>query len=433
MGNSLHSARINDRRDLRLFLWYLSTSDLAMLINGLVSTESIYHEGDILGSNVEIASHAINQAIRLIKDNETKRIYTLDFDVLKSVKIPSPEFSWIKKSPDACYFTWLFIKSGIHDLNGEFQLDIKIASKIRNGRYPNKHDFLYNKLDLNTYPVDNKERLMAVEDFFDRIPMSLRAKLNLMHRIREKWDEIYHLSANFPLSPKSKKKCDWAWEYIQKDRSRMNSRRKDHEGNYTGEINPSSATASDMLSMLRPSTASEKYMAVKFSYILFFVKDSFFIQRFKKAWEVHQYRVSSGTRGRKASLRARVNNKTSEPEPISVPPIATTLTELAAASNIPFTPEIQPYVLHTPDNETTVQPEIECQPRKMEVTHTLSDNTTDGQITHVSIGEVMKRMGKSHKGNKHRDSLPNKILDATSKSLRTMLQKAMIEGDKDEH
>ena len=254
-----------------------------------------------------------------------------------------------------------------------------------------------------------------------------------MHRIREKWDEIYHLSANFPLSPKSKKKCDWAWEYIQKDRSRMNTRRKDHEGNYTGEINPSSATASDMLSMLRPSTASEKYMAVKFSYILFFVKDSFFIQRFKKAWEVHQYRVSSGTRGRKASLRARVNNKTSEPEPISVPPIATTLTELAAASNIPFTPEIQSYVLHTPDNETTVQPEIECQPRKMEVTHTLSDNTTDGQITHVSIGEVMKRMGKSHKGNKHRDSLPNKILDATSKSLRTMLQKAMIEGDKDEH
>lgn len=433
MGNSLHSARINDRRDLRLFLWYLSTSELAMLINGLVSTESIYHEGDILGSNVEIASHAINQAIRLIKDNETKRIYTLDFDVLKSVKIPSPEFSWIKKSPDACYFTWLFIKSGIHDLNGEFQLDIKIASKIRNGRYPNKHDFLYNKLDLNTYPVDNKERLMVVEDFFDRIPMSLRAKLNLMHRIREKWDEIYHLSANFPLSPKSKKKCDWAWEYIQKDRSRMNTRRKDHEGNYTGEINPSSATASDMLSMLRPSTASEKYMAVKFSYILFFVKDSFFIQRFKKAWEVHQYRVSSGTRGRKASLRARVNNKTSEPEPISVPPIATTLTELAAASNIPFTPEIQPYVLHTPDNETTVQPEIECQSRKMEVTHTLSDNTTDGQITHVSIGEVMKRMGKSHKGNKHRDSLPNKILDATSKSLRTMLQKAMIEGDKDEH
>ena len=170
MGNSLHSARINDRRDLRLFLWYLSTSDLAMLINGLVSTESIYHEGDILGSNVEIASHAINQAIRLIKDNETKRIYTLDFDVLKSVKIPSPEFSWIKKSPDACYFTWLFIKSGIHDLNGEFQLDIKIASKIRNGRYPNKHDFLYNKLDLNTYPVDNKERLMAVEDFLIASP-----------------------------------------------------------------------------------------------------------------------------------------------------------------------------------------------------------------------------------------------------------------------
>ncbi|CAM7264042.1 hypothetical protein [Citrobacter portucalensis] len=428
MGNSLHSARISNRRDLRLFLWYLSTSDLARLINKLVSTESVYHEDDIFGSNVEVASQAINQAIRLIKDNQTKRMYTLDFDVLKSVKIPSSEFSWIKKSPDAAYFTWLFIKSGIHDLNGEFQLDIKIASKIRNERYPNKHDFLYNKLDLNTYPVDNKERLMAVEDFFDRIPMSLRAKLNLMHRIRGKWDELYHLSANFPLSPKSKKKCDWAWRYIQKDRSRMNTRRKDHEGNYTGEINPPSATDYDMLSMLRPSTASEKYMAVKFSFVFFFVKDNFFIQRFKKAWEVHQYRTFSGTRERKASLRDRENNKKSGPEPISVPPIATTLTELAAISNIPFPPEMQPYVLHTSDNEITVQPEIEYQTRYSAP----SDNAADGQITHVSVGEALKYMGKLNQGDKSRDSLSNKILDATSKSLRTILQKAMKEGDKDE-
>lgn len=96
MGNSLHSARISNRRDLRLFLWYLSTSDPPKLINKLVSTESVYHEDDIFGSNVEVASQAINQAIRLIKDNETKRMYTLDFDVLKSVKIPSSEFSWIK-------------------------------------------------------------------------------------------------------------------------------------------------------------------------------------------------------------------------------------------------------------------------------------------------------------------------------------------------
>ena len=41
-------------------------------------------------------------------------------------------------------------------------------------------------------------------------------------------------------------------------------------------------------------------------------------------------------------------------------------------------------------------------------------------------------MGKLNQGDKSRDSLSNKILDATSKSLRTILQKAMKEGDKDE-
>ena len=59
---------------MRLFLWYLSDQDLAILTNKLASTKNIYNADDIFGSNIEIAEEAINQAVRLIKDNEVKRI-----------------------------------------------------------------------------------------------------------------------------------------------------------------------------------------------------------------------------------------------------------------------------------------------------------------------------------------------------------------------
>ncbi|MBK4275698.1 hypothetical protein JJP67_24730, partial [Enterobacter cloacae] len=101
MENSLHSAIINNRRAMRLFLWYLSDQDLAILTNKLASTKNIYNADDIFGSNIEIAEEAINQAVRLIKDNEVKRIYTIDFNEFKSLQIPASEFSWVKKSPDA--------------------------------------------------------------------------------------------------------------------------------------------------------------------------------------------------------------------------------------------------------------------------------------------------------------------------------------------
>jgi hypothetical protein len=403
------------------------------LTNELASIKSIYNADDIFGSNVEIASGAINQAIRLIKNNEVKRVCTLGFNDFKSLQIPAPEFSWIKKSSDACYFTWLFIKSEIHDRFCVLELDIYIAGKIKNGRYPNKHDFIYNKLELDAYPVDNKERLSAIEGFFDRAPMTLKTKLNLMRQIRNKWDEIYHLSVNFPLSPKSKKKCDWAWEYIQKDRSRMNTRRKDRNGHYTGETNPASFTNSNMLSMLRPTGFFEKYMAVKFYFLFMYLslRDELFIQRFKKAWQVHQYRAASDTRERKASLRVRVKNKKTAPRPVSVPTTATTLTELAAISNMSFTPEMDVYRQYAPVNEITAQAEKECQTRNTKTLHdTPADNSSDGQVMHIPIGEVLKRMGKLTRDDKHPVSLSENSLSSTSKRIRTMLQKAMLEGDK---
>lgn len=279
MESSLHYVNIKNKRDLRLFLWYLSAKDIAVLISTLGSSKSVYNEGDIFGSNVEIASSAVNQALLLIKDKIVKGIYSTSFNYFKSLQLPPAEFSWIKKSPDACYFLWLYIKTMVHDSNSELQLIPEIAGKIRNTDYTAaRHDFLYKRLLINPYPVDNKERMVAIEDFFDRAPTTLRNKLNLMHRIRNKWDDLYYLSNNFPLTPKEKKKCDWAWEYIQKDRSNMRGKRKNPDGTYSDYLNVPSETNSNMLSALRPSGAYEKYMAVKFSYIFKFVKDDLFIQ-----------------------------------------------------------------------------------------------------------------------------------------------------------
>lgn len=304
MESSLHYVNIKNKRDLRLFLWYLSAKDIAVLISTLGSSKSVYNEGDIFGSNVEIASSAVNQALLLIKDKIVKGIYSTSFNYFKSLQLPPAEFSWIKKSPDACYFLWLYIKTMVHDSNSELQLIPEIAGKIRNTDYTAaRHDFLYKRLLINPYPVDNKERMVAIEDFFDRAPTTLRNKLNLMHRIRNKWDDLYYLSNNFLLTPKEKKKCDWAWEYIQKDRSNMRGKRKNPDGTYSDYLNVPSETNSNMLSALRPSGAYEKYMAVKFSYIFKFVKDDLFIQRFKKAWGLHKYRLSAASKKNKLSKR----------------------------------------------------------------------------------------------------------------------------------
>lgn len=318
MGSSLHYVNIKNKRDLRLFLWYLSAEDIAILINALASSKSVYSADDIFRNNVEIASNAVNQALLLIKDKAVKDVYPKSFNFFKSLQLPSDEFSWIKKSPDACYFSWLFIKTSVHDLNGELQLIPDISGEIRNSEYTAVgHDFLYKRLLINPYPVDNKERVVAIEDFFDRAPITLRNKLKLMHRIRKLWGDLYFLSVNFPLTPKEKKKCDWAWEYIQKDRSNMRGKRKNPDGTYSDCFNTPSDTNSNMLSVLRPSSTYEKYMAVKFSYIFKFVKDDLFIQRFKKAWELHRYRLSAASKKNKSLRHCRTDKKEVVEKPVS--------------------------------------------------------------------------------------------------------------------
>ena len=78
-----------------------------------------------------------------------------------------------------------------------------------------------------------------------------------------------------------------------------------------------------------------------------------------------------------------------------MPPIATTLTELAALSNIFPAQGVQPYDQVTSDNEITALAEKECQPLKAQETHnTPTDNSTDGQITRLSLGGGSETHGK---------------------------------------
>ncbi|EMV3627143.1 hypothetical protein AACI77_004561, partial [Escherichia coli] len=152
-----------------------------------------------------------------------------------------------------------------------------------------------------------------------------------------------------------------------------------------------------------------------------------------KAWQVHQYRATSDTRERKASLRARIKNKTSAPNPVSEPFTVTTLTELATISNMSFIPEIQSYSQYAPVNEITEKEEKDCQTHNATVLHASpTDNSSDGQVTHISIGEALKRMGKLPRSDEHSAPMPDKNPGSTSKKIWTRLQKAMMEGDKDE-
>ncbi len=291
MTQSIHSARINNKRDLRLFLWYLSDKDKAIIFNILSDLKGVYDVNDVFGQDFELAENAINQALITIKDKSVKAIYTVLFDIFKNLKVPESEFSWIKKCPDACYFAWVYIKTIPHEQNSLLLPDINIVSKLRPGTYLEDHDFIYSKLQLTQYPVNNKERTQAVIDFFDRVPTNLRAKLDFMKLIRLEWERRYTLNVNFPLSTKEKKKCEWAWNYIQKDRSRLNTKQKRTlDGTPSAIYNSPPTHHGELLSIFRPSGSYEKYMAIKFMYIFNYVADDFFIKRFKKAWEVHKSR-----------------------------------------------------------------------------------------------------------------------------------------------
>lgn len=433
MSGSLHSIMINNKRDLRLFLWYLSARDIAVLVNKLSGVKGIYSEGDIFGRDVRIASLAINQALILIKDKEKKSVYSLSFDFFKSLQLSPSDFSWIKKSSDACYFTWLYIRSQVHDCNALLQPDLKVVSKLRNENYPaGKHDFMYNKLQLTTFPVDNKERIVAIEDFFDRAPASIRSKLNLMHYIRSQWEHLYHLSSEFPLSPRDKKKCEWAWGYINKDRSGMNTRKKMPDGSLSDVLNAPSITEYNMLSMLRPSGSYEKYMAVKFSHIFNFVKDERFIQRFRKAWEVHVYRTSANARKKKNMVHVSIGSPGSE----SAPDVSLGL-DLTDYTNSPLVDEFcesnknRDSLIQSEPTENEYSLSVDCnqertiEPEFHQPVHPY--NRSQRSVLSQELEKISQHF--SQKYSKKKKVAPPKDFEMIS--LSSMMKRKMTEGDKD--
>lgn len=433
MSGSLHSIIINNKRDLRLFLWYLSARDIAVLVNKLSEVKGIYSEGDIFGRDVRIASLAINQALILIKDKETKSVYSLSFDFFKSLQLSPSEFSWIKKSSDACYFTWLYIRSMVHDCNALLQPDLKVVSKLRNENYlAGKHDFMYNKLQLTTFPVDNKERIVAIEDFFDRAPASIRSKLNLMHYIRSQWEHFYHLSNEFPLSPRDKKKCEWAWDYIKKDRSGMNTRKKMPDGSLSDILNAPSITENNMLSMLRPSGSYEKYMAVKFSHIFNFVKDERFIQRFRKAWEVHVYRTSANARKKKNRVHISIGSPVSESAPdVSLGINLTDYTDSYLADEFCELNENNDSLIQYEPKENEHSIPVDCNQKRTIESEVLQSihphNRAQGSLLSQEIEKTSQHLRQKYSKKKK----PETYKEFEMISLSSMMKRKMTEGDKD--
>ena len=291
MSNLLHGIRIKTKRDLRLFFWCLSDKDLNLLIAKQSKIKGGFDSNLFFGSNIGLASDAINQAVRLIKEDKSK--YCLSFNFFRMLTLPDREFSWLKKSPEAGYYAWFYIRTRFHDQYSNFSTDFHVIRKITSGKYPSGHDFLYNKLQLIQYPADNKERIQSIIDFFDRVPVDLQKKFHLMQMIRQEWDRIYPFITRFPLTPTDKKKCEWAWDYIRKDRSNMYTRQRREVDNKQSEvINKPSEFHEDIFSVLRPSDSYEKYLAAKFYCISLFPGDELLIKRFKKAWELSSYRKS---------------------------------------------------------------------------------------------------------------------------------------------
>lgn len=141
--------------------------------------------------------------------------------------------------------------------------------------------------------------------------MDLSSKLSIMLSIRDAWDRHSQLADILPLKKNDKGKINWAWDYICKDKinyingSIKRAQEKLIEKSKTDKTGQISQAVLDeiykssiegyihqphFLSLFRPSTTTEKYLALRCIYISMYYYDKNFIPRFKKAWELTSFR-----------------------------------------------------------------------------------------------------------------------------------------------
>lgn len=240
----------------------------------------------------------------LYNDSDVLFAYAFNFKKAKEALLPSKMFSWFKRSNDACYFTWAYIRV----------LSNKNSSLINFGG--NELSSVYTRTPYRRfikieYPVSHRERIECIEDFFDRTPMDLSSKLSIMLSIRDAWDRHSQLVDILPLKKSDKEKINWAWGYICKHKiNYITGSIKRAQEKTIKESSDDKVVSQEMLdeiyyscisgyihqphllSIFRPSTTTEKYLALRCVYILMYYHDKKFISRFKKSWESFSYRKS---------------------------------------------------------------------------------------------------------------------------------------------
>ncbi|EMM8110947.1 hypothetical protein R4I64_004901, partial [Citrobacter freundii] len=264
-----------------------------------------YHLNHIYGEDYNLATLAINEAFRILYKHSDELIsYAYRFKKAKEALLPIKEFGWFKRNNDACYFAWAYIRvfskknSSLANFGGNDSFSIYTRTP-------------YHRFIRIEHPVSHRERIECIEDFFDRSRMDLSSKLSIMLSIRDAWDRHSQLADILPLKKNDKGKINWAWDYICKDKinyingSIKRAQEKLIEKSKTDETGQISQAVLDeiykssiegyihqphFLSLFRPSTTTEKYLALRCIYISMYYYDKNFIPRFKKAWELTSFR-----------------------------------------------------------------------------------------------------------------------------------------------
>lgn len=293
---------IKTKRDVRLFLWMVR-NDAAIENYRQTKGVKTYHPNHIYGEDCNLAALAVNEAFHIrYKDSGEFFSYVYRFKKLKEALLPIKEFSWFKRSNDACYFAWAYIRI--------------LSNKNRSLSNFGDNEILtvhtrtpYHRFIEIQYPVSHRERIGCIEDFFDRLSMDLSSKLSIMSDIRYEWDRHSPLAIGLPLKKNEKEKINWAWDYICKDKmnyitgsikraqKKIIEESENDKGvsqNTLDEIYSSCMNGyihqPNFLSVFRPSTTTEKYLALRCIYISRYYYDKKFISRFKKSWESSSYR-----------------------------------------------------------------------------------------------------------------------------------------------
>lgn len=293
---------IKTKRDIRLFLW-MTGNDAA--IENYRQTKEIktYHLNHIYGEDCNLAALAINEAFQILyKHSDVLFSYVYRFKKAKEALLPIKEFSWFKRNNDACYFAWAYVRLFSNKNRTLSNIGDNEILTVRT-RTP------YHRYIKIQYPVSHRERIECIEDFFERSPMDLSSKLSIMSDIRYEWDRHSPLAIGLPLKKNEKEKINWAWDYICKDKiNYVTGSIKRAQEKIIKESEGDNAVSQEILdeiyysymngyihqpnffSLFRPSTTTEKYLALRCIYISLYCYDKRFIPRFKKSWESSTYR-----------------------------------------------------------------------------------------------------------------------------------------------